>query len=193
VEQLQAAYSQLPPDQLKLHFLAAKAALMATMGAEQGAGPEASMAPPGAPPQAPPGAGAPPMAMAEMSGKQMPASPGNGGKMGKSEDSLKIEALEKQLTAQNDELLKLVQIVDKVTTPIRKSVKGLSDLKFIDRSEGEKKSPAAQLSKADVAEKLKERIRGGKLSKSDKEMVSQYTMGMVDVSKIEHLLVEAAK
>jgi hypothetical protein len=190
VEQLQAEIMKQPPEYQKMLFLAAKAALMASMGGDQGAAPDASAAPPMAAPPAPP-AGAPPMAMAEHAGKQLPNNPGNGGKMGKSEEALKVEALEKQLAEQSDELLKLVAVVDKMTTPVRKSIKGVSDLKFVSRTEGDKKSPAASLTKAEVTEKLKERIRDGKLSKSDKNLVSQYTMGIVDVNAIEHLLTGA--
>ena len=190
VEELQAEYAKLDPEALKMHYLACKSALMATMGADQGApGGEASAPPPAAAPP-PPAAGAP-MAMGEMkAGKQLPSSPGNGGKLGKSED---VEKLEKQLAAQDEALMGLAKVVEKLTTPIRKSVKGVSDLKVIGKTDdGSKPSQAASLSKKEVTEKLKERVREGKLSKSDKDLVSKYTVGAVDLSKIEHLLVDSA-
>src|SRR5688572_13524000 len=59
VEALQAEYAKLDPEAQKMHYLAVKAALLATMGAQSAgpAGPEASAPPMG--PEA--SAGAPPM------------------------------------------------------------------------------------------------------------------------------------
>ena len=49
VEELTQAYSQLPPEELKAHFLACKAAIEQVLGAAGGgAGPEAGAPPPGA-------------------------------------------------------------------------------------------------------------------------------------------------
>lgn len=201
VEALQAEYAKLDPEALKMHYLAAKSALVAAMGAEQSAapGPEASAppaapAPPAAAPMAPEQSGAP-MAMGELkAGKAMDLSDGgiggeiSKGKMGKSESDLKVEALEKQLEEQN---LALLQLAEVVATPIRKSVKGLSDLKFIERTEEPKTTSAAKMTKAEVTATLREKVRGGKLSKSDKELVSKYYAGSVDATKLEHLLADA--
>ncbi len=132
------------------------------------------------------------MAMAEMKGKQLPASPGNGGKLGKSEDQLKIERLEEQLQQQNDALLRLTEVVAKAAKPIRKSVKSLSDLKFIERTETPtNNAPEMKMSKAEATAKLREKVREGKLSKSDQALVSKFTVGAVDMSKIQHLLVDS--
>ncbi len=195
-EALQAEYAKLDPESLKMHYLAAKSALMAVMGAEQSAGapPEASAPPAGAPPAAaaPPAPGAAPMAMGEMkAGKQLTTTDGNGGeveagKMAKSE--AKIAELEAQLSAQNTALLQLAEVV---ATPIRKSVKGLSDLRFIERTEETKPTAAAKLTKKEVQAVLSEKVRSGKLSKADKELVMKYSVGGVDVTKIEHLLADA--
>lgn len=171
-----AAMGQQDPEALKMHFLAAKGAITALMGADQSA-------PPGAPPAAPPGPPAPagpppgsaPMAMSE--------------KMSKSEAEVKLEGLEKQLKEQNQEMLNLVEAVKKLTTPIRKSIKGVSDMKFVARTEEKKVSPVAALTKSEITKLLREKVRDGNLSKSDKSLVSQYAVGGVDVSKIEHLLV----
>lgn len=201
VEALQAEYAKLDPEQLKMHYLACKSALMATMGAEPApppGGPEGS-APP-APPAAspPPPGGAAPMAMAEMKGKQVHLSDGSGGEMEKGKmsksEAAELEALKKrvqdqeaQLQQQNDSLLQLAEVV---ATPIRKSVKGLSDLKFIDRTEAPAE-PAKPLNKAQVQDRLKSRIREGKLAKSDRELILQYNAGNVGVDKIQHLLADA--
>jgi hypothetical protein len=196
VEELQAEYSKLDPEALKMHYLAAKSALMAAMGQDQAQAPapEAS-APAAAPtPPAPAPAGAP-MAMGEKkAAKAMDYSNGNSGgemkagKMGKSEKDVEIEALKAQLEEQNQALLQLAEVV---ATPIRKSVKGLSDLRFIERTEETKVSAVAKLTKAEVMTKLRERVREGKLSKSDKDLISQYTVGGGDAAKIEHLLADA--
>lgn len=195
-EALQAEYAKLDPESLKMHYLAAKAALAAIMGADASAGapPEAS-ASPAAPPAAPPAPpAAAPMAMGEMkAGKQVNLTDGNGGeveagKLGKSEKDAEIALLKAQLDEQNKALLQLAEVV---ATPIRKSIKGLSDLKFIERSEEVKPSKAATLSKKEVQAVLKEKVRAGKLSKADKELVMQYSVGAVDIAKIEHLLADA--
>jgi hypothetical protein len=108
--------------------------------------------------------------------------------MSKSEKDLKIEELEAQLKLQTEEVAKLAQVLE---TPIRKSVKSVSDLRFIDKTETDKK--AAPLTKSEVKDKLMGKIREGKLSKSDKELVAKYTCGVVDLSKIEHLLADTAQ
>ena len=193
VEALQAEYAKLDPEALKMHYLACKAQLMASMGQDQGQGapPEAS-APMAPPPAAPPGAA--PMAMGEMKAKQLAASSGNGGKLGKSEDQLKIENLEKQLRGQGDEMLKLAAVMTKLSTPIRKSIKGVSDLQYIARSEdAPKASPAASMSEKEIKAKLCEKVREGKLTKSEKDLVGKYTVGAVNFSEIEHLLAHPAK
>jgi hypothetical protein len=194
MEALQAEYMKLDPEALKMHYLAAKGALAAAMGAA-GAGPEASApaAPPAPPAAAAPPPGAAPMAMGEMKGKQIDLSDGNGGevekgKMSKSEKDVEIEGLKKQLEEQNKALLQLAEVV---ATPIRKSVKGLSDLKFIERTDETPPSKTATLSKKEVQAALSEKVRSGKLSKADKELVLKYSVGGVDLTKIEHLLADA--
>jgi hypothetical protein len=209
VEQLQAEYSQLDPEALKMHYLACKAAIMSQMGG----GPEASApaaAPPAppAPPAAAPGleASAAPALKGELSaGKQIDNNgEANGGKlkggsMKKSETDAEIESLKAQLAAQGEQLKKgeaaMLQLAEFVAKPLRKSVKGLSDLQFIPKdADAEKKGAAASLSKAEVMVKLREKARSdAKLTKSDRDLINQYAVGAVDLSKIEHLLADAAK
>lgn len=203
VEQLQAEYSQLDPEQLKMHYLACKGALLASMGG--GAGPEASApAGPPAPPAGPPAgpeASAPPMAMGEKSGKQVVLgdAKGNGGKieagkMSKSEieKDEKIAKLEKSQADQTEAVAQLAKVIETVLQPVRKSVKGISDVRFVARTEEPKVSPVSSLTKKEVTAKLREKARDIKLSKSDKDLISSYTVGGVDISKIEHLLKDAA-
>lgn len=210
VEGLQSEYMKLDPEALKMHYLACKSALMAQMGA----GPEASAAPapeasapaasaPAAPPAAPEASA--PMAMGELksSGKQLEASAeANGGeisagsKLGKSETAqiaelkaqlAKTEALNK---SQEEQLLELAM---KLTAPLRKSIRNVSELAYVAKEGStEKKSPVEGLSKNEIVAKLRDKARSD-LKKSDRELITAYTMGNVDVSKIEHLLVEQAK
>lgn len=240
VEALTAEYAKLDPEAQKMHYLAAKQALMATMGQDQGMAPEA--APPAAAPPAPeasaPAAAAPPeMGKAELKKdmgikgdtgpKLQPSSPlpklniapvSTGPKpaehaaampsatpsaamaggaappkapiaMGKSEK--RIQELEQQLQFQTEEVAKLARVIE---TPIRKSVKGISDMRFVGGPRAnDEKAPVANLTKAEVTAALREKARDAKLSKNDRELISQYCSGGVNISKIEHLLVDAAK
>lgn len=181
VNALTAEYSKLPPEELKMHYIASKAALMQTMQAAQGAGaggppPDASAPPspagspaPDAPPAAPPAPEGPPMALKnEMKPAPVP--------MAKSEGLSKAEA--DDLRAQIEGLTKAVTIV--LGAPQRKAVTSLA---FLAKSE----EPAKTLSKAEVDAKLKDKIRTN-LSKSDRALINQFTLNQIDVSKIEHLL-----
>lgn len=212
VEGLQAEYMKLDPEALKMHYLACKSALMAQMGA----GPEASApaAPEAsAPPAAPPAASAPaappaapeasaPMAMGEMksSGKQLEApAEANGGeisagsKLGKSEVEVLKEKLAKAEANSKEQEAQLLELAMKLTAPLRKSIKGVSELAFVAKEGStDKKSPVEGLSKNEIVAKLRDKARGD-LKKSDRELITAYTMGNVDVSKIEHLLVEQTK
>lgn len=197
VEALMGEYQKLDPEALKMHYLACKQALMMTMGA----GPEASApqgpppGPQGAPAPAPaPEASAPPMQMGEMSaGKSIDLSDGanggevKGGKLGKSEKDIEIEMLKAKL-AKNDE--QILELAMKLTAPIRKSVKGLSDLAFIAKEGAGATSPVASLSKSEIIAKLREKSRDGSLKKSDREKINDFTLGAagVTVKDIEHLL-----
>lgn len=195
MEQLQQAYAELAqrdPEQLKMHFLACKAALAQVMGAGAGAPPAAPEAsapaspPPAASPSPPPGPA--PMAMAEASAHKVSASPGNGGKMGKTEQQ-EIEELKEKLQKQEESLNGLVNILSQ---PMRKSVKGVSDVPYIARTEAPAPPPAsAKLSQKEIQAKLREKIASGKLTKNDKELVMSYNVGTVKVDKIEHLLKDA--
>ncbi len=128
------------------------------------------------------------MAMGEMKGN-----PNGGevekGKMAKAESE--ISSLRAQLAEQTDAVAKLAQAVEVMTTPIRKSIKGLSDLRFVERTTEDKPSKSASLSKKEVQAALSEKVRSGKLSKADKELVMKYRVGGVDITKIEHLLADA--
>jgi hypothetical protein len=210
VEGLQAEYMKLDPEALKMHYLACKEALMAQMGA----GPEASapMAPPGAAPgpeasatagpPPPPEASAPAFKGELSAGKQLSTSEeANGGavskgaSLGKSQKDFEIEALKQQLAKNENDLKKqeeeLLKLAMRLTAPLRKSYRSLSELQYVDKEGStEKKSPVEGLSKNEIVTKLRVKARDEQLNKSDRDLINQYTCGVVDVSKIEHLLVK---
>src|SRR6185436_7072793 len=203
VEALMAEYQKLDPEALRMHYLAAKQALMAAMGAGQPE-PSAPMAPEASAPAAPapmaPEASAPPMAMkGEMSaGKDMGdlSDGANGGemtagsKLGKSEKDAEIEDLRAKLAKNEEQILELAM---RLTAPLRKSVKGISELPFITTEGGSvTKTSVEGLSKPEIIAKLREKSRDGSLKKSDREKINAFTLGdtTVTVKDLEHLLAE---
>lgn len=189
VEELQAEYATLDPEQLKLHFLACKQAIMAAMGGDPAQAPQpAPMAPPGAAPMAPPGpeASAPPAMKGEMSSAKSGGEMSKGKPLGKSEKDLEIDLLREQL-AKNEEAL--MALVDLVAKPLRKSVKGISELAFLSKDGGSTESTVPTLTKSEIISVLREKAKSDTtLKKSDRDLITKFTIGSVDASKIEHLL-----
>lgn len=185
---LEAEYAQLPLEELKAHYLAAKAALFAAMqggGADAGAGappagPEAG-APPGAGAPAPSpapspsaSAGAPPMAMSEGKAVAGVSQSGNGGQVTKKSEA---QLLQEQV----DALTKIVSAF--VNKPMQKAVTGAN---YVAKSEGE--PVRKSLSNAEVTAKLSELTRNPDLKKSDRDAINRYYEGAVKIDAIEHLL-----
>jgi hypothetical protein len=169
-EELEAEYSKLDPETLKMHYLAAKAALFAAMGGGAGGAPEASApaAPPAAPPAAGPGMEASAPAPAMKSEK-------NDASLSKAEKA-ELETLREQVKLQE-------KLFDLLNAPARKAVTAVD---FVAKSE--EKADKRVLSKSEVASKLKTVTADAKLSKSDRELVNGYVLGTVSIDKIEHLL-----
>lgn len=146
-EALQAEYAQLPPEELKMHFLACKAALMAVMSGQPGAdgaaggpppGPEASAdagaAPMGGPPGAPPAGpeASAPVPPAPQFGKKEFKSEGSGGQMSKSEKEFserlskaeeamaEVVELKKALASKDQTIAALEENVGKVAAGFEK-------------------------------------------------------------------------
>jgi|SRR5579859_89053 len=194
VEALQAEYAKVgatDPEALKMHYLAAKAALVQIMGDQGGAAPmapEASAAPAPAP-MAPPAPAPGPEAFGKSEMWKAQQNEVKALKKAMADQRAEFEAM---LSKANEESNKAVeQLADVLLMPIRKSVKGISDVKFIGKT-GDEAGEKAPLTKAQVKAKLSTLIRSGSLSKSDKDKIAQYDLTH-DISKIEHLLVEAAK
>jgi hypothetical protein len=209
IEALQAEYEQLPENELMMHLVAAHAACLARGGlaAQPGAmppAPEAPMDPMAAAPEA--AAPAPDMAAeapamppeepevamkaeVAMKGKVVPsAGDGNGdtgaksgGGLKKSAQDLQIEALTAKVEDQEKALMELVAFT---TTPFRKSVKNISDVKFIERTEVEKPT----LTKSQIQAKLLEQAKNPDLKKSDRALINGFYDGSTKIEQLEHLL-----
>lgn len=142
-EALKAEYAQLPPEELKIHYMAAKAALFELMGGADGAaaGPEASAAPAGPGPEA----SAPPPAPAAG-----PDEEAFKAEMKKSEE--KYKALETKLEL----MTKAMELM--AGAPMRKAVTGIPAL-----NKSEKKVPT----RAEQEAKVQARLAKGNLSKAE--------------------------
>lgn len=184
MEELVMAYSELPPDILKMHYIAAKKALFDQMTAAEG-GAEAS---PPAPPEGP----APEASAGPGMGSQRPLPPEetrksakdpNGGKiipgksLTKSETDKRIEELQKSVEG----LTRALELA--LSVPVRKAVTGVAHI-----AKSEEAVPVKMLSKAEITERLKIKTMDPTLSKADRELVNSYYAGNITVDKIEHLL-----
>ena len=158
--QLQAEYSAMDVDQLKMHAAAAVAALQAKMGAP-GGDPAAGGAPDAMPPSAPPGP--------------------EGSMMGKSEKALREEVaqLKKSLVDQESVITTLTSSFTKfVGGPVRKS-----ETDFPAGTPAKK-----ELSREEASAKLKARIPD-QLKKSDRGLINDFFLNPnLPVSAIEHLI-----
>lgn len=202
VDALTAEYSKLPPEEIKIHLLAAKAAFMKVAGA--GAGPSADPMGAGGPPPGPPmGAGGPPAGPSPSpspSPSPPPAfkaeikpSPGNGGGLGKSEQAIELQALkaelesQKQLSkAQEESIGSLVNALDTfLGKPMRKAVTSVAHLPRTEDPKPEEKV----LTKAEINAKLTEASRRKDLKKSDRDLINRFVCGTeVPQADIAHLL-----
>lgn len=180
-EALQMEYSQLPPDQLKMHLEAAMAAMQALEGAGgqgQPPAPAAPMAPPAGPP-----AGPPPAMKADLT----PSGDANGTL--KSELSglkAEMESLKKSLTEKTEDVENLTKAVKLVLErPERKAVTGISYLGKSEVVTQEKKS----FTPAEARQKLNDLIPS--LSKSERAVVLDFYEGRVGPDKLEAILSKA--
>lgn len=193
---LQAEYAKLPPEELKMHYMAAKAALFELMGA--GAGPDASASPAPSPSPAPTAspspapaaspspspAPVPPPAMKAEVPATMKNNPANGGTesaavpdaIKKSEE--KVAELEKQVEL----MAKALEVA--IGTPVRKAVTSVA---HVPRTE-EPAAPAQELSKSEVKDRIRKAVSSGKLSKSQKDLLFSYGLGNASFDQVKDLL-----
>lgn len=190
-EALKGAYAELDDESLKAHYLAAKAALFDRMNGGAGDAASAGAPPPAAAPAPDASASAPPAMPPgpEMGKKEMSEPKANGENplhVKKSEAESKAEAKVEELEKMVDGLVKAVDLLTQ--TPLRKAVTAVAHLP---KNEGEgngSKKDVADLSKAEVDAKLKEKVRDPKLSKSDRDLINSYCYGNLKLEKIAHLL-----
>lgn len=187
-EEIKQAYDALPLDQLQVHYLAAKQALVEKMGAPGNAGPPApdqSAAPPA--PDA--SASAPPPAL-KSEGKQLPNDEKANGQdplhaVKKSENSPEFESLTKKLADQDEALKSLVGAMKKIVeAPVRKAIVSTADLQAAPQD-------FSSLTKSEVDQKLRRVARNPLLSKSERGLITSFTLGHVGVDAVKDLLTKA--
>ncbi len=215
-EALEAEYAKLPDQELQMHFVALRSALMKRQTVQPDAGapdagagppPEASGSPAGAPPPPPPEASGPPamgkgeIKLGDGSGGKMTA-----GKMSKSE----VEAQARLVKAEADQKALAKTVADQAATiqaleanigniaaavknrlerPIRKSATGVS---FVTKpgTTADASTKFESLSKSEIVKKLNEVTSSASLSKKDRDLVNSYCVGTVSIKEIAHLLTE---
>lgn len=170
VEELSAEYSKLPDDQLDMHIQAAQMAKAA-----KAAPVAAQMAAPA--PAAPPPAAAPAPGLEALK-SEMAA-------LAKEVLNLQKSLADKDSTiaAKDAELAKAEAIFKRTFEPVRKSFSSASQF-----STEPKKEDYSRLTKSDVNSILCNKIKDGKLSKSEGKLAAGFAVGTVTFKEIEHLL-----
>jgi hypothetical protein len=190
---LEAEYAQLPVEELKAHYLAAKSALFQVMGQQQGGGQPQGAAPAGPPGGAPPmGAGGPPggapppeMGAPPAMKNEKQFAPSNGGGDGiPTSNGLEVTRKSEvsDLRAQLEAMAKVVNLL--AGQPVQKAVTGLTYM-----GKGEPvESKKIDLDPRAVTAKLTELTRNPGLKKSDRERITGYYEGTVKIDAIVDLL-----
>ena len=116
-------------------------------------------------------------------GKGPMSGPANGDNvLGKSE----AEALEKAMDEKMEVLTKAISAI--VGRPLNKAVQGISQVRSPMGSAPAANDPS-RLSKSEINEKLGAKARTEGLSKNDRSLINQYSLGqLTDLSKLSHLL-----
>lgn len=174
MESLKGEYAALPLEELKMHYMAAKSALLEQMqsqgGAEGSASPGEKSAPPPAPAPGPEASASPPAMKSEKAAAAT---------LSKAEEAKNQKIAE--LQAQVSGLAKAVELL--VSTPQRKAVTSIA---YLGKTEATAEAPT--LSKSEIIEKLNEKAKDPKLSKNDRSLINKFCVNKADVKSIEHLL-----
>jgi hypothetical protein len=179
-QQLMAEYSKLPPEDLKMHYLACKEALVQVLGAaggDDGSAPppdaSASAPPPAAAP--PPDAGSVPPTMKSEKGTELKAQQPGTGENPLHKAEVRVQNLEGAVSVLTAAVKKVME------APLRKSVTSVADLAPV--------AAAAPVptTREGIRAKLKT-LDFGKLSKSDRELISGFDLNTVQADKVLHLL-----
>jgi hypothetical protein len=105
--------------------------------------------------------------------------------MNKSEAELEIESLKARLAKQEEETL---QLIETIAIPMRKSIKGVSEIGYIAKTESAKNLPV--MTKEKAISTLREKARSEDLKKSDRSLINGYCLGNVKYEEIAHLLTD---
>lgn len=199
---LVAAYSQLPPEEIALHFEALKEVLMSSGGAANPAGampPGAGAPPPGGDPMAsaasasaapPPPAGGP-GAVAPLAGENSkPLDPASTMALKSAQEELTLTKKERdEAKSKVGDLEKSVAELTEAMTkafsaPIRKSVTAKDVLAKSENTTIDVDS----LTKSEVTKRLLAKAYDPKLEKKDRDLINNYYKGVVQVDALAHLL-----
>lgn len=199
-EALAAEYSKLPPEELKIHFIACKEALMAVLGGDG----DGNEVPPEGQEQAP--AAAPPAEassapMAPGMGKSEFDSPERKEGISKSEVDIaslfaEIETLKKGLRDKEEHITKMETTFGEAAVGLKKLIergsgmrKSIASTAFTPKPGSEAANPdkidVSSLSRTEVLSKLKDvTATNTSLTKSDRDQINQYVFGNCAVDKI---------
>jgi hypothetical protein len=174
-----------------MHIQAAMAAKEALAGAANAGAASPAAAPPMAPPAASPAPMAPPVppvAKGEIkTGKEQ-------GGMVKSEAAAlreELAALKKSLTEKDEDVQLLTKAVKMVIEkPERKAVTSMAQLQYLGKSEVQA-APKAVFTKAEAEAKLSAVLPS--LTKSERDLVVQYSLGRVKIDALSSILEKASK
>lgn len=182
-EQLLELYLSMPPEELVMHYQAAKTAIFILMEEEEAAGGGAGAGPGAGSPEASPGPGrgsGPAPESDEFSKAAMNPSAANGSKVRAGSYLGKAEAgLIASLNAKVESLAKAVELV--AGKPQRRGFTGFDLAKSVSVSR-------PRLTRAQVMEKLAEVAATEDLAKSDREKINAFALGGLDMSAVEHLI-----
>jgi hypothetical protein len=202
-EALVSEYSKLSPEELKMHFLACKEALMQALGSQEQPDQPAAPAQP-APeaqaesPQVPPGIGK----------AQLDPGDGNGGEklatVSKTEMDVaalfaEIETLKKGLKDKDQAIQDMETSFGQAAVGLKKLIergsvmrKSIASVTFTPKPGSEvastEKVDVKALTKAEVIEKLNKVATSPALTKSDRDQINSYVFGNCSVEKIEKFL-----
>lgn len=185
VEQLVEMYLAMPPEELVMHYKAAKTAIFILMEEEEATAAGAGGPGAGSPEASPgPGRGTGPEPGGDLGKAQVPANASNGGKVRAGSYLGKGEELERLLAHQGKQIEDLTKAFELIVgKPQRRAVTGMDYLA---------KSQAApvRLTRDQILAKLTEVAATDDLKKSDREKINAYVMGSLDLSAVQHLIVD---
>lgn len=176
-EAIKAELAQMPIEHVKALYLASKEIVMAQMG-----GDGSEQAPP-APAPAPVASPSPaPDASPALKAELPAANGGDPAPVAKSQKDTEIEELKKRVSEFEGITSGLLAVVEtSLKVPSRKAITSVTELA---KSTGPNVN---QLSKSEIQSRL-DRAARTKLAKSDRELINQFTVGMINVDGIKHLL-----